>query len=133
MEYLFPCQWNSIAISISFSKINENKSYFYTSCRRTLRTYFWRKVGGILDYDFRRTCPRITEYWTQIGCTISGGPIASSRTRRRSPSTRCRYRIIIFGCITTKPCFTCRSKIEYFDFSSDFCFLCSYLFRLSLD
>lgn len=84
----------------------------YCTCRRTLRTYFWRKVGGILDYDFRRTCPRITEYWTQTGCTISGGLIASSRTRRRSPSTRCRYRIIIFGCITTKPCFTCRSKLD---------------------
>lgn len=60
-DRVFSRQWNSIAISISFSKINENKSY---TCRRTLRTYFWRKVGGILDYDFRRTCPRTTEYWT---------------------------------------------------------------------
>lgn len=84
--------------------------------RHTWPTYFSLKVGGTLGCGYRKICPRIIGYLTWIGCTISGDLIASSRMRRRLPSTRCRYQTIIFGCITIKHCFTCPSKSTHHNY-----------------
>lgn len=91
-------------------------SLLFHDGRHTWLTYFSRKVGGTLDCGYRKTCPRIIEYLTWIGCTISGDPIASSKMRRRLPSTRCQYQTIISGCIMIKRCFTCPSKSVHFSY-----------------
>lgn len=105
--------------------------------RRMWPTYFSRKAGGTPGCGYQRTCLRITGYSTWIGCTTSGDLTASSRTRKRSLSMRCPYRITISGCITTRRCFTCPSEMfanfSYFNLRLFFIyFLAIFLFTNDL-
>lgn len=89
--------------------VQQRRVFLYYDSRLMWRIYFWRKAGGIRDFECPKTWAKITVYLMSNGYTRYGVRIVSLKMQKKSLFMRWAYPITIYGCITTRRCFICPS------------------------